>query len=230
MEIPLARAAGRSSRPTILATPSSSVVRSRVAMYGSVDVIGRGFPEIEAGRRQSLASRATRTRSNIGAVDTSELYRPLTPTTHHAEAVLIARARGDAAALRRSCAKRRRSIRRILPAVVLLRDSFERRVDGHANHEHASRLAPPAHGLDRLPRHLRRRVVRRGPAHKEFGIHLALGARRTSIVRLGRGQVLSPMIVGTVLGVAAAVRAAMVLAQGPDADPVRGPSGLRRRF
>jgi ABC-type antimicrobial peptide transport system permease subunit len=50
---------------------------------------------------------------------------------------------------------------------------------------------------------------------KEIGIHLALGAPRTSVFRLMTRRVLTPVVVGTILGVMAAVPAGMMLSGEP---------------
>ncbi len=80
--------------------PTTTVIISRalaMAMYGSLDVLGRGFPRSKpeativgvAGDAHSI---------RVEAADTSELYRPLA-AEEYVQAVLIARARGDAATL-----------------------------------------------------------------------------------------------------------------------------------
>ena len=102
------------------------VVSRRLAleMYGTLDVLGRGFPK-SAGRGRSTATdvaelghlrahrrrRGRRASIKVNATDVAELYRPLTPADF--SLVYPGRARSEPARIgcRRSCARRRAWIR-----------------------------------------------------------------------------------------------------------------------
>ena len=103
--------------------PNTTVIISRtlaMAMYGSPDVVGRGFPRSEptatiigvAGDAHSI---------RIESVYTAELYRPLRDDDY-VDAILIARSRGDAATLAPVLREAAAIDSRILPGVSLLRD------------------------------------------------------------------------------------------------------------
>jgi putative ABC transport system permease protein len=220
MEIPLLT--GRTFAPAD--DPDTTVIVGRalaVAMFGSVDVIGRGFPQSNpASTIVGVAADAHA--MNVGAVDTSELYRPLTDA-NYVEAVLIARGRGDAAALAPILREAASVDSRILPAVMLLRESFERRVEGTRV---SSIIAMSTAAITVLIACLGIfGVVSYGAGLrvKEFGIRVALGAKRASIVRLAFGNVVWPTVVGAVVGIAAGNPIGQALTNGPiqiqPADP-----------
>jgi ABC-type antimicrobial peptide transport system permease subunit len=50
---------------------------------------------------------------------------------------------------------------------------------------------------------------------REFGIHLALGAERTAVIRLVVRQIIRPVVIGMTLGVAAAGPIGVALTNGP---------------
>ena len=211
--------------------PATTVIISRtlaMAMYGSLDVLGRGFPRSSpASTIVGVAGDAHAIR--VGAANSSELYRPLA-AAEHVQAVLIARARGDATTLAPILREAAAMDSRILPGVGLLRDSFERRVAGTRV---ASGIAVSTALLTLIIACLGIfGVVSYGATQrlKELGIHLALGADRRSIVRLIVRNIVWPILVGMTLGVTAAGPIGMALSSGPlqlkAADPAAYSSAL----
>jgi predicted permease len=195
--------------------PRTTVILSRafaMAMYGSLDVVGRGFPRSTP--EATIVGVARDAHSiKVEAVHTAELYRPLA-AAEYVQAVLIARARGDAATLAPVLREAASADPRILPGVGLLRVSFERRV-------FATRMASGvAAGTGVLTLIIACLgifgVVSYGATLrvKEFGIHLALGAESGSIVRLVVRNILWPVAIGMTLGVAAAGPIGVALSGG----------------
>ena len=196
--------------------PDTSVIISRtlaVAMYGSPDVVGRGFPRSEptatiigvAGDAHSI---------RLESVHAAELYRPLRDDDY-VDAILIARSRGDAANLAPVLREAAAVDSRILPGVSLLRDSFESRITG-------TRISSAIAGGTGLLTLLIAclgifGVVSYGATLrvKEFGIHIALGAEALSVVRLVVRQIVWPVAIGMTLGVGAAGPIGMALTGGP---------------
>lgn len=196
--------------------PKSTVIVSRtlaLAMYGSLDVLGRGFPRLKpeativgvAGDAHAI---------KVESVHTSELYRPLA-AAEYVGAILIARARGDAATLAPVLREAAAIDSRVLPGVGLLRDLFERRVSGTRM---ASGIAAGTGLLTLIIACLGIfGVVSYGATLriKEFGIHLALGAESGSIVRLVVRNIIRPVLIGMTLGVAAAGPIGVALSSSP---------------
>jgi hypothetical protein len=150
----------------------------------------------------------------LGAVRSSELYRPLLEGDYP-QAVLIARARGDAATLAPVLREAATLDPRVLPGVGLLRDAFERRIVGARI---VSAIALATGVLTLLIACLGIFGVVSYSATqrtKEFGIHLALGAERVAIVRLVVRQIVWPLALGTMLGIAAAGPIGKALTNGP---------------
>lgn len=212
MHIPLLR--GRTFNPGD--DPAGTVIVSRalaMAMYGGLDVLGRGFPRSKptttivgvAGDAHAI---------KVEAVNTSEVYRPLL-RDDATQVVLIARARGDAVTLLPVLREAALQDARIIPGIELLSDSFDRRVlatrisAGVASAIGVLTLAIACLGIFG--------VVSYGASLriKEFGIHLALGAERASIVHLVVRNVVWPIGVGILLGVAAAAPIGMALTSSP---------------
>jgi len=196
--------------------PKTTVIVSRAlatAMYGSLDVLGRGFPRSQPEATiVGVAGDAHAIR--IEAVYTSELYRPLSPA-EYVQAILIARARGDAATLAPVLREAASIDSRILPGVGLLRDSFARRVAGTRV---ASGIAAGTGLLTLIIACLGIfGVVSYGATLrvKEFGIHLALGAERWAVIRLVVRHIVWPVAIGMTLGVAAAGPIGVALTSGP---------------
>ena len=154
--------------------------RGALAMYGTLDVLGLGFPKGEQNRKIVGIAGDARLFS-IQASDMAELYQPLLP--QHAGAMLI-RATADPARLvapLRSAA--RAADARVVPEVRLMRDDFERALK-------VPRLASSIAGLTGI---LALGLACVGifgiVSHsaslrtKEIGIRMALGANGESIVR-----------------------------------------------
>jgi len=195
--------------------PRTTVIISRalaMAMYGSMDVLGRGFPRSKPEATVvGVAGDAHAIR--VEAVYTAELYRPLA-AAEYVQAVLIARARGDAATLAPILREAASADPRVLPGVGLLRVSFERRV---ASTRIASGIAVGTGLLTLIIACLGIfGVVSYGATLrvKEFGIHLALGAEGGSIVRLVVRNIIWPVVIGMTLGTAAAGPIGLALSVG----------------
>jgi len=196
--------------------PKTTVIVSRtlaMEMYDGLDVIGQGFPRSKpAATIIGVAGDAHAIR--LGSVRSSELYRPLVENDY-LSAVLIARARGDVTLLAPVLREAAMIDARILPGVGLLRDAFERRMIG-------ARIASAiAIGTGLLTLTIACLgifgVVSYGATQrtKEFGIHLALGAKRPAIVRLVVRQIVWPVALGMTLGIAAAGPMGVALTFGP---------------
>jgi putative ABC transport system permease protein len=212
MKIPFL--AGRTFVPSD--DPKTTVIVSRtlaLAMYGSLDVLGRGFPRSEPDAT-IIGVAADAHSIRIESAYSSELYRPL-GEDDHVQAILIARARGDAATLAPVLREAASIDSRILPGVGLLRDSFERRLSGTRI---ASGIAVSSGLVTLLIACLGiYGVVSYGATLrvKEFGIHMALGAEASSVVRLLLRQIVWPVTIGMGLGIAAAGPIGMALTGGP---------------
>jgi predicted permease len=196
--------------------PNTTVIVSRtlaLRMYGSLEVLGRGFPRSKpvativgvVGDAHSI---------RIEAVNSSELYLPLLPDDP-VQAILLVRARGDVTALPALLGDAATIDTRVLPGIELLRDSFERRVMG-------TRIASAvALGTGLLTLAIACLgifgVVSYGAMLrlKELGINIALGAGTRSVIRLAVRQVVWPTMIGMVLGVAAAGPIGLALTSGP---------------
>ena len=196
--------------------PKTTVIISRTlaqAMYGSLDVIGRGFPRSES-NATILAVVGDAHSIRIESAYTSELYRPLS-NEDYVQAILIARSRGDAATLAPVLREAAAVDTRILPGVGLLRDSFESRATGTRI---ASAIALSTGLLTLLIACLGIfGMVSYGATLrvKEFGIHLALGAETSSVILLAVRQIIWPVAVGMVIGVVAAGPIGMAMTNGP---------------
>ena len=196
--------------------PRTTVIVGRalaVAMYGSAEVLGRGFPRSKPEATiVGVAGDAHSVRPE--AINSSELYRPLMPGDA-TQAVLIVRARGDVVTLAPLLGEAAMIDSRLLPAIGLLRDLFERRVlgtrvaSGIAAATGLLTLAIACLGIFG--------VVSYGAVlrTREFGIHIALGAESRSIVRLVVRRVTWPIAIGMTLGVAAAGPIGLALTSGP---------------
>ena len=221
LEIPLLRGRTFESRDD----PGTTVVISRELarqMYGTVDVVGLGFPKSRP--RDTIVGVAGDASSiRPGAAGVAELYRPLAPEDY-SQAMLLARARTDPVRLLPVLREAAQANSQVFAGVRLLKDDFERRVSG-------TRIASGIGASIGLLTMLLAcigifGVVSYGASlrMKEIGIHLALGARRASILRLVMRHALSPMSVGMAVGTAAAVPIGLALARSPlqlaAADPV----------
>jgi predicted permease len=220
MEIPLLR-----GRTFDASDDAGAVVISRELarqMYGSVDVVGQGFPK---SRPQDPIVGVSGDASSIrpGAAGVAELYRPLAPRDYSA-AQLLARARTDPRRLLPVLREAAQANSQIFSGVRLLKNDFERRVSG-------ARIASGIAGSIGMLTLLLAcigifGVVSYGASlrTKEIGIHLALGASRIAILRLLMRRVLSPVSFGMVVGTVAAIPLGFALAQSPlqlaAADPL----------
>jgi predicted permease len=204
--------------------PAATVIVSRtlaLEMYGSLDVVGRAFPKSNPSAT-IIGIAGDAHVAHIDAVSTSELYHPLAGDGY-IHAVLVARGRGDAAALAPILRDAAGIDSRILPSVVLLRNAFERRVTGTRV---ASIIAVSTATVTVFIACLGIfGIVSYGASlrMKEFGIHLALGANRMSIVRLASRSVVWPTVIGAIAGIASGGPIARALTSGPlqiqSADP-----------
>jgi ABC-type antimicrobial peptide transport system permease subunit len=194
----------------------TSVIVSRIVameMYGTLDVVGRGFPPSKpASTIVGVVGDAHAIR--LGAVRSAELYRPLLEADY-VQAVMIARARGDAAALAPVLREAAAHDLRVLPGVGLLRDAFEQRMIGArivsviALSTGLLTLVIACLGIFGVVSYSATQRT------KEFGIHLALGAASRTILRLMIRQVVWPVVVGMALGLAASGPIAGALTAGP---------------
>jgi macrolide transport system ATP-binding/permease protein len=205
--------------------PGTAVVISQALarqMYGSVDVVGLGFPK---SRPQDTIVGVSGDASSIrpGAAGVAEIYRPLAPDDY-SRALLLARARTDPKRLLPVLREAAQANAQVPFGVRLLKDDFDRRVS-------SSRIASGVAGSVGLLTLLLAcigifGVVSYGASlrTKEIGIHLALGAGRGSILQLIMRGVLFPVSFGMAAGTIAAVPIGFALAQSPlqlaAADPL----------
>jgi hypothetical protein len=186
--------------------------RGALAMYGTIDVLGLGFPKgLQVSTIVGVAGDARLFR--IQATDMVELYRPLPPNQG---GVLLVRARGDPARLLAPLRAAARSAdARVVPAVRLMRDDFNRALQ-------APRLASSIAGLTgmlalglacvgifALVSHSA------GLRTKEIGIRMALGADGGSIVHLLLRRTFRSGALGMSLGLAGGWPAGAALAGEP---------------
>jgi predicted permease len=196
--------------------PETSVVISRTlaqTMYGTTDVVGQPFPRSEP--RDTIIGIAGDTSAvRPGATGVADLYRPLAREDYE-QAVLLTRARTDAARLLPILREAARADTRVFAAARLLRDDFERRLSGTRI---ASSIGSSIGGLTLLLACIGIfGVVSYGVTlrTKEVGIHMALGASRRAILHVVTRQVLSPVLVGMAIGTIAAAPIGLALAQSP---------------
>jgi hypothetical protein len=109
--------------------PVATVIVSRalaVAMYGTLDVLGRGFPRSKP-QATIIGVAGDAHAIKVEAVNTSEVYRPLL-SDDGSQVILVARAHGEATVLPPILREAAMIDPRILPGIELLRDSFDRHV------------------------------------------------------------------------------------------------------
>ena len=209
--------------------PKTAVIVSRrvaLEMYGTVNVVGRGFPKTRPEHTIVGVTRDARL-VKIQANNVAERYSPLDPKGFE-DYLLIARARSDAARLlepMRQAAKAADA--RVLAQARLMRDDLEQRL--RPNRIGAMAMA----GTGLLALALAcigiYGVVSLGAASrtKEIGIRMALGASRAGIVGLVMRQQTGPLVVGMLAGLAAASAAAMLMRGAPFyVDPIDVPVQL----
>ena len=230
MRIPLIT--GRSFNPG----DAKMVIVSRrlaLAMYGTLDVLGRGFPK-SAPERSTDSSTIIGIASDahsieVAANNTAELYEPLKPADF-SEVFLVARARRDADRLPPILREAASLDSRVIPSAHAMREDFDRRMQG-------PRLTSAiASGIGLLTLALACLgifgVVSYGVAlrTKEIGIRVALGAQQPALLGAIVRQVLTPVGVGVVIGLALAIPVGLVLGSEPfyleSTDPVTIASAL----
>ncbi len=215
------------------------IVSRRLAleMYGTLDVLGKGFPKSASGGRSTamdVASLSAAKGTIIGvagdahsikveANNVAELYRPLEPQDFSL-VFLVARARIDADRLPPVLRESATLDPRVIPTARAMHEDFDRRMSG-------PRIASAvAAGIGMLTLALACLgifgVVSYGVAlrTKEIGIRVALGARPPALLRAIVRQVLTPVGIGLVIGLIAAVPIGFALAREPfylqNVDPV----------
>ena len=236
MRIPLL--AGRLFKPG----EAGTLVVSRqlaLAMYGTLDVLGRSYPNTESRARNSVAGGPVRSLRapegtiigiaadahaiKVNATNVTELYRPLA-VDDYSEVSLVARARRDAGMLLPVLREAATTDPRVIPTVRAMRDDFNRRMRG-------PRMAGAiSSGIGVLTLLLVCLgifgMVSYGVAlrTKEIGIRVALGAKQPALLRAILRQVLTPVAAGMVVGLAAAVPLGRALSGEPfyvqAADPL----------
>jgi predicted permease len=210
MRIPLV--SGRLFGPNEAGT---AVVSRRLAleMYGTLDVLGQGFPKSKA-RYTIVGIAADAHAIKVNATDATELYVPLEPRDFN-EVFLVARARWDADTLPDVLREAASVDSRVIPVAHLMREDFDSEMVG-------PRLAgalTSAIGLVTLALACLGvfGVVSYGVAlrTKEIGIRIALGARRPALIRALVRHVLSPVAIGVLLGLVIAAAIGGVLSAEP---------------
>ena len=163
-------------------------------MYGTVDVVGLGFPKIETARHDRRRRQATHSSIRPGAAGVAELYRPLAPDDY-SRALLLARARTDPARLLPVLREAAQANSQVPSGVRLLKDDFERRVSGTPNRERGGWLNRPADAAARLHRHFRRRVVRRKLTDQGDSAFISRSARQGIDPAAGHARGVVPGVV-----------------------------------
>jgi len=198
---------------------TTAVISRRIAleMYGSLNVIGQGFPKSAKAQdaRTIVGIAADAHMLKITANNVGEMYKPL-QADMYAEFKLVVRARSDAGRL---LGPMRQSARladdRILAQVSLMRSDFEAKL-------RAPRLASTISSLMGL---LTLTLACLGiygvvafstaVRTKEIGIRLALGASGQSVVGLMVRQQGWPLFFGATLGLAVSIPAGIALRGAP---------------
>jgi putative ABC transport system permease protein len=212
MQIPLV--SGRTFSPADHAQ-GTAIVSSRLAreMYGTLDVVGRGFPRA-APERIIVGVAADAHTIVVTATDVAEMYAPLAAEDYE-NAQLLVRARTEAALLLPLLRDAAAADPRVIATAQLVRDDFARRT------RPARLVSTIIAGVGSMTLLLSCLgifgVVSYSVAarRKEIGIHLALGAPRLAVLRLMTRRVLIPVVLGTAFGLVAAAPAGMVLSGEP---------------
>jgi predicted permease len=188
--------------------------RLAVEMYGSVDVVGKGFPR-SGGDRTIIGVAADAPLVHVAATNVAELYLPV-DRDRTSGLVLLASARTDPQRLltpMRDAA--RRADARVLPRTWLPTSRFEARVQGRrvasliASLTGLLALALACFGIFGLV------AYAASMRTHEIGIRRALGAGGTAIVVLLLRQLIGPMALGMALGTAAGVAVGSILEGEP---------------
>jgi predicted permease len=219
MKIPLM--SGRTFGP---ADGRSVIVSRRLAleMYGTMDVLGRGFPKSRP--EDTIVGVAADAHSiKVDANDVAELYRPL-KVEDFSYVELVARARTNADRLPPILREAAMLDARVIPAARAMHEDFDRRMQG-------PRIASGiTTGIGVLTLALACLgifgVVSYGVAlrTKEIGIRVALGAQQPALLRAIVRQVLTPVGIGVAIGLVLAIPIGIALKSEPfyleNGDPV----------
>ena len=223
------------------------IVSRRLAleMYGTLDVLGRDFPNTRKPPNMVSSEHNASLRAPEGtivgiagdahsikvhATNVTELYRPLTDADDYSQVHLVARARSDARRLLPVLREAAAMDPRVIPAVRAMRDDFERRMRG-------PRVAGAiASGIGVLTLLLACLgifgMVSYGVAlrTREIGIRVALGAKQPALIVAIVGHVLTPIVAGVLAGLIAAVPVGRAMSGDPfyvaPADPLAFAGGL----
>jgi hypothetical protein len=188
--------------------------RLAVEMYGSVDVVGKGFPR-SGGDRTIVGVAADAPLVHVAATNVAELYLPV-HRDRTAGLVLLASARTDPQRLlipMQDAA--RRADARVLPRTWLPTSRFEARVQGRrvaslmASLTGLLALSLACFGIFGLV------AYAASMRTHEIGIRRALGAGGAAIVVLLLRQLIAPMALGVALGTAAGVAIGRLLEGEP---------------
>jgi predicted permease len=202
--------------------------RLALAMYGTLDVLGREFPKGDS--EATIIGVAGDAHSiKVEANDVAELYVPLTPEDF-SFVYLVARARTDADRLPPVLREAASLDPRVIPIAKAMHEDFDQRMVG-------PRLASMiAGGIGVLTLALACLgifgVVSYGVAlrTKEIGIRVALGAQQPALLRAIVRQVLTPVGIGAVIGLVLAVPTGLALRGEPfyleNGDPIAFASAL----
>ena len=226
MKIPLL--AGRVFEPG----EAGAVIVSRqlaLAMYGSLDGLGRDYPNTKDRARNSSTGAMRSLRApegtivgiaadahalKVNATNVTELYKPLT-AEDYSEVSLVARARSDARRLLPVLREAAATDPRVIPTVRAMRDDFDRRMRGPRT---AGAITGGIGALTLLLACLGIfGMVSYGVAlrTKEIGIRVALGAKHAALLRAILRHVLTPVAAGVIAGLAAAFPLARALSGDP---------------
>ena len=202
--------------------------RLALAMYGTLDVLGREFPKGDS--EATIIGVAGDAHSiKVEANDVAELYLPLKPEDF-SFVNLVARARTDADRLPPVLREAASLDPRVIPTAKAMHEDFDQRMLG-------PRLASMiAAGIGMLTLALACLgifgVVSYGVAlrTKEIGIRVALGARQPALLRSIVRQVLTPVVIGAGIGLILAIPAGIALRGEPfyleNGDPIAFASAL----
>ena len=196
--------------------------RLAIEMYGTLDVLGKGFPK--SGPEDTIVGVAADAHTvKVDANDVAELYRPLKlPDFSYVE--MVVRGRGDVDRLPPILREAAMLDARVIPSARTMREDFASRMQG----PRISSAITSAIGVLTLALACLGifGVVSYGVAlrTKEIGIRVALGARQSALIASIVRQVLKPVAIGAVIGLVLAIPIGLVLASEPfyleNADPV----------
>ncbi|MGH8637685.1 MAG: FtsX-like permease family protein, partial [Burkholderiales bacterium] len=212
LDIPLV--AGRTFEPGD--DPSVVVISRRLAitMYGTLDVLGRGYPRTKP-TRTIVGVAADAMVLQLRASNTAEEYMPL-GRAHYQDAVLLAKSRTNPQALLGPLHEVARAAdARVQPSTVLLSREYERNLRGPAL---ASTIAALVAGLVLMLACLGIFGVVAYAVKlrtREIGIRRALGADRPAVFATLLRQLAWPVSLGMVAGTAVGMVASRLLGGAP---------------